>query len=776
MTNALGAKPVVDTSEFKSRLKDMNADLRVLESGFRASTATMGDWASQGSGLETRIKSLNDQIGVQKDKVALLKDQYEKIKAEKGEDALATKNAEDDYNKATETLGKMQYELGENTAALEEMANGEQEAGAGANELGEKSEEAGGKLEDFKAVLGGVGAAAKGVVIGLAAVAAAAVAAIGAMAGLALKSAENAEELSDMSVKTGISTTRLQELKYAGEIVGTSLDTITGANTRLIRSMSQARDGSGAQAEAFKTLGISVTDAQGNLLDSQSVFDQTIDALGKVTNPAERDALAMQLFGKSAQELNPLIAAGSSGLAQLATEAHNMGAVMDEESVKAAANFQDQLDGLKMGLTGVGGTIGSLLMPALSGIVGQAQGYLQDLVGIVQGSGGDINKMLNGWWEVDDEGQQVLHDGILGLVQGIIQDIAAQAPKMLQAGLTILQTILKAIQGALPTLLPAAVSILNALISFLISALPSLMESAVQILLTLVTAIMDNLPKLIGAAFQMIITLVQGIAAALPKLIPAIVDMLVMIIQTIIENLPLLLQAALQLVLGLVQGLVAALPKLIAAVPQILQAIVNTLILMLPVLVEMAPQILSALINGIISALPDLVDAIGQIIQTIIEVIIGLIPEIIKAGADILTGIWAGIESKLEWFWAKIKEFSENIWKKIKDFLGITSPSSVFADEVGRWIPAGIWEGIASGMPALQRQFSEAMRGLAIGYDITTGGRFAALGVSTATAGAIHTIQVGDIIIQVGNNASPLEVGRAAENGVLRALRAAGAA
>ena len=105
MTNALGAKPVVDTSEFKARLKEMNADLRVLESGFRANTASMGDWAATGTGLETRIKSLNSQMDVQRQKVALLRSEYERIKTEKGEDAAATKKAEVELNNATATLG-----------------------------------------------------------------------------------------------------------------------------------------------------------------------------------------------------------------------------------------------------------------------------------------------------------------------------------------------------------------------------------------------------------------------------------------------------------------------------------------------------------------------------------------------------------------------------------------------------------------------------------------------------------------------------------------------
>ena len=65
-----------------------------------------------------------------------------------------------------------------------------------------------------------------------------------------------------------------------------------------------------ATADAYKALGISVTDAHGNLRDGETVYWQAIDALGKMQNETERDALAMQIFGKSARELNPLIEQG----------------------------------------------------------------------------------------------------------------------------------------------------------------------------------------------------------------------------------------------------------------------------------------------------------------------------------------------------------------------------------------------------------------------------------------------------------------------------------
>jgi phage-related protein len=178
-----------------------------------------------------------------------------------------------------------------------------------------------------------------------------------------LSAAEAGSELQDMSDKTGISTQRLQELKFIGNQTGVSLDTITGAQARLIRSMASAQDETGAQAEAFKALGVSVTDSNGNLRDSQAVFADLVDALGGIDNAAERDALAMQIFGKSAQELNPLIKLGAEGMAEMTQQAHDLGAVMSEDAVAALDEFDDMLSGLQDGVKGTLGTLATAFLP-----------------------------------------------------------------------------------------------------------------------------------------------------------------------------------------------------------------------------------------------------------------------------------------------------------------------------------------------------------------------------------------------------------------------------
>jgi hypothetical protein len=657
----LSGKVGLDTTEFKTGIAAMNRELRVLESGFRSSAAGLKDWASDATGLESRIKTLNSAMDIQKQKVAATRAEYERIKAEKGENSRAAQELEIKLNKETETLGKMGVELQETEQSLEEMKTGSDEAGDSVDEMGNQTEETSGKMEAFKSVLGGVGVAIGATVAVMIAIVAAIVAVTTAIGGLVFSSANAAAELTDLSLKTGISTTRLQEMSYIGDQVGVSLDTITGAQARLVRSMNEGRDGAGDQAEAFKALGVSVTDSQGALRNTQDVFNETIDALGRIENPAERDALAMKLFGKSAMELNPLIKTGSDELARMAAEAHKVGAVMSEEDVAALEAFDDTLASLQAGLKGTLGTLAAAFLPGFEAVFGQIGGYLEQFSAIVSGADGDFGKIA---------------EGLTGLVTQIATDVAAQAPQMLAAGLAIVKSILDAIISALPSMLAAGTEILKSLIEFIVAALPTLLDAGVQILLFLVDAIIQNLPMIITAALQAIITLANGLTAALPTLIPAIIEAIILIVNTLIENLPLLIDAALQLIMALTQGLIAALPILIAATPQILEALIQALMIIIPAILIVGAEILIALAGGLVAAIPAETKRVGSAFleNMLVQAAVWAI-KAVDMGKKFVQGIISGITSAASALYSTVSDMVENMVGTVEDALGIESPS-----------------------------------------------------------------------------------------------------
>ena len=221
-----------------------------------------------------------------------------------------------------------------------------------------------------------------------------------ALAGLTVKAGQTADDLNTMSKVTGISTTELQKYKYSADLLDVSVETIAKSQTKMKKSMYSAQQGSKTMADAFAKLGVSIEDSNGNLRSQDEVFTESIKALGQMSNETERDALAMQIFGKSASELNPLIEDNGETFERVAQIFANNGLeVVDQETIDNANRFQDALDTLKATgmatLSTIGMQLAGYLAPAMekiSEVLGKVMGWLSQLdpqvltiIGIIAG-------------------------------------------------------------------------------------------------------------------------------------------------------------------------------------------------------------------------------------------------------------------------------------------------------------------------------------------------------------------------------------------------------
>ena len=271
----------------------------------------------------------------------------EQEKVQKLREAL--NNASNSFGESDKRTQKWQIELNKaeaNVAKLEHQIDETAESGSGLGDV------LGGLTQKFGIQLPGgitqslnsmmqVNTASVALVGGLAALVTAIVKVEGKLLDLTKAQAAAADELVTTSQKTGIATKALQEYAYAADFVDVSVDTSTAAQTKLIRAMDDARDGTEKNVEAFARLGIEYQNADGTLRDSETVFWKAIDALGRMQSGTERDAAAMDLLGKSAQDLNPLIEAGSARMRELAEEAEAVGYVLSEQDVAALTEMDD---------------------------------------------------------------------------------------------------------------------------------------------------------------------------------------------------------------------------------------------------------------------------------------------------------------------------------------------------------------------------------------------------------------------------------------------------
>ena len=194
---------------------------------------------------------------------------------------------------------------------------------------------------------------------------------VATIATAAVKTAEWADELLTLSQQTGISTEQLQKFQYASDLVDVSVESMTGALAKMTRQLG------GEGEEKFRALGVATRDANGALRDSELIFY----ALGRVGNETERDVLAMDIFGKSANELAGIIDDGGAALKAYGDEAERNGSIVENELVESMGAFQDKIDQFKASalpeLLKAGGAAIEALTPLLESLVGVLTGFLQ---------------------------------------------------------------------------------------------------------------------------------------------------------------------------------------------------------------------------------------------------------------------------------------------------------------------------------------------------------------------------------------------------------------
>lgn len=340
----------LDASGVASGLKKVNSSLNSTSKELKDIDKLLKLDPGNVTLLAQKHEALQRAISQTRDKLNLLKEAEEKLKAE-----MVDGGTEEQQRQ----LAALQREIISTEKNLEKYENQLNDTEGETKDLTraeEQAEQATGKMKEGFTVL--KGALANLVADGIRK-------AVDGFKDLMTAGPAFADEIMTMSQQTGIATDELQELSYMSGLVDVDLSTVASSMKKLTKSMDSARGGTGSAAEAFKTLGVSVVDVNGNLRDNEDVFYDAIDALGKMENETERDALAMKIFGKSATDLNPMIEAGSDAMRGFAEEAHEMGYVLDGDALEALGRVQDEFDRFGKQMEAVKNQIASGVAPAI---------------------------------------------------------------------------------------------------------------------------------------------------------------------------------------------------------------------------------------------------------------------------------------------------------------------------------------------------------------------------------------------------------------------------
>lgn len=388
------------------------------------------------------------------------------------------------------------------------------------------------------------------------------------LSGITYKAGAAADDLNTLSKQTGISTHDLQMYAASADLVDVSVEAMAKSQQKLKKSMLGASEG-GSQAKYFEQLGVAVQDSNGELRDSNDVFQDTIKALGEMENETERDAIAMAIFGKSANELNPIIEDAGATYAKVSEMMSKYGLEpVDQEALDRANEFNDAIDTIKLLFTQavqiIGTKVAGTLVPVMEKVVDVAGKIAEKIAGL---DGGALTKIMALSGAIAGLAPALMIIGklvtLFGSLQMNIALVATRIP-MIGKAFALLTNPIFLVVAALTALgllinqtgmsaddITAKISEISARIA---EAMPQIIQTIVNLITTLVQTIATMAPQIVEGAVTLFTGLVDALPIILPVLIQGIADLIAAIVQALPGMALSLIQAAVSIAQTLWQG------------------------------------------------------------------------------------------------------------------------------------------------------------------------------------------------------------------------------
>lgn len=611
----------------------INADTNGVTSGLKELT-------TQSVTLTKQLKSVDSLLKLDPTNTELL-DTKQKLLADSvyttRKRLEALKGAQEDVKRAVESgsIGTDEYiafqkELVETEKRMNDLEGATDDTG---KEMKETEKEAGKFGDTLK---NGLAAGAKVAAAAVAAVATAAVATTAKLVDAAGETAEYGDNIDKMSQKLGMSAEAYQEWDFIMQHSGSDIDKMSTSMKKLAEAV---QDPSKDAAAAFEKLGINLEEAKN--LSQEDLFAKTITALQSLEEGTERTALANDILGKSAMDLGALLNTSAEETEAMRQQVHDLGGVMSDDAVKAAAAYQDSLQNMKTAVQGAGRSIVSEFMPSITQI-------MDGISLLVSGQDGSVEALTAGF-------------------EGFIENLEKYADKLTEVAEKIIPILADAI----------------------IKAAPIIIESAGRIVLNLAKGLIMELPSIIKIGADIIVKLVQGIADALPDLIPVAIDAVLQISKTLTDPQTLmpLIRAAFDIINALIDGLLSeeSINAMIEALPEIVENIVDILIDSIDLLLDASIRIIEALCDYFFEP-KNLAKIIEATVKIIVKLVEGLIEAVWRLGEAAET-IVSTLTGKLAELWDKIKQAGKDIIDQLMQ--GVTEKWDEWSgwwENIGEWI------------------------------------------------------------------------------------------
>lgn len=448
------------------------------------------------------------------------------------------------------------------------------------------------------------------------------------------------------------------------EQVGAALATMTAQGTPTAQATTQLNallaelGKSGTQAQKGLEAALAGTEHAGksfqDLMKEGVPLNTVLDLMGGQAQKSGKSLLdmfgsieagkaALAMSGQNAQQF-------ASNLEAMGTEADVVGSAYE----KATDTLQNKLSILQESFKNLG-------IAAYEGM----SAPLKDVAGTAIDMVSSITEAFS------EGGLEAAVEAVGGVFADLVTEAANAAPAMIEAGVSLIGALLDGVQE-------------NA---------GKIAEGASEMAAAFTRGVIELLPEIIQTGVSLLTALIQGLADTLPELIPQAVDAVLTLVDGLLDNLDDLVDAGIELIFALAEGLIEALPRLVEKAPEIVSKLMSAIISNAPKLLEASGQLIVKLLEGIKNGLPKLGQAAGEIVSTVVLGVGKLWSDLRETGKNVVTGVWEGIKGMGSWMLEQVTGFFGGIVDGVKNFLGIHSPSRVFAEMGGFAM-----EGFALGM------------------------------------------------------------------------------
>lgn len=330
-----------------------------------------------------------------------------------------------------------------------------------------------------------------------------------------------------------------------------------------------------------------------------------------------------------------------------------------------------------------------------------------------------ISTLLNGVLQIVINIIPKFYELVANLILNICTTIQTVLPTVLETVVMILVGVYGAFLSVLPKLLEVVAAVITGILNVIISLTPKIVEAVITVITGILDAIIAIQPKIV----EVLATIINAILMALQQVIPVLAEtigvLLDAVLDILIEYIPKIVVGAYKLIQGLIDGMVEMVPKLANSAVNLMIAFIEAITTQIPRLVDTGFKMIIDFINGLADSIrtntPLLITAVNNLIDAVIDAIIAYYGNFASKGKEIVTNIVDGLKEKfgsvkdtakdmMDGFIKGVKEKFTDIKDAavgavegavdgVKSFLGIKSPSRVFA-EIGKYADEGLAKGL----------------------------------------------------------------------------------